>query len=128
MWFFTLEILWFYIAVILAISDEIHSQLLWTYFADFYILFAGLLRRSIHSNIRLWIVHEGMEAVFHFILLSILFFSLEIGFLAGLIHLIVDLSHELTGVKLRWLQHRALHFTIESIFFIIVLSSLSITP
>ncbi len=119
-----IEILWFYIAVVLSISDEIHSQLLWTYFADFYIILAGLLKRSLHSNIRLWIVHEGMEAIFHFILLSLLFLSLEIGFLAALIHFIVDFSHELMGLKLRWLQHRALHFTIESLFFIILLSAL----
>jgi len=30
-----MEILWFYIAVILAISDEVHSKLFWNIFADF---------------------------------------------------------------------------------------------
>lgn len=120
-----MEILWFYIAVVLAISDEIHSKLLWSVFADFYILLLGTLRENVNSTIQLWIVHEGMEAVFHFILLSILFLSLEIGILGALIHLVIDFYHELAGLKLKWLQHRALHFTVESIFFILLLSSLS---
>ena len=119
-----MEILWFYIAVILAISDEIHSKLFWNIFADFYILLSGILHRMIHSNIRLWIVHECMEAVFHFIVLSVLFLSLEIGILGALIHLVIDLYHELAGLKLKWLQHRALHFTIESLFFILFFSAL----
>lgn len=121
-----MEVLWFYIAVVLAISDEIHSQIFWRIFADFYILLAGILRRSLHSNIRLWMVHEGMEAIFHFVLLSVLFLSVEIGFLAALVHFIVDFVHELAGMELTWLQHRALHFTIESLFFIIVFSIIPI--
>lgn len=113
-----MEILWFYIAVVLAISDEIHSTILWSVFADFYILLAGILKEIFHSNITLWVVHEGMEAIFHLILLSLLFFSLEIGILAALIHLLVDVLHELFGgKKLNWLQHRSLHFVIESLFF-----------
>lgn len=119
-----MEILWFYIAVILAISDEIHSKLLWSVFADFYILLSGILHEIVNSNIQLWIVHESMEAIFHFIILSVLFLSLEIGILGALIHLIIDCYHELAGMKLKWLQHRALHFTIESIFFILLLSSI----
>lgn len=119
-----MEILWFYIAVILAISDEIHSKLLWSVFADFYILLSGILHEIINSNIRLWMVHEGMEAVFHFIILSVIFLSLEIGILGALIHLLIDCYHELAGMKLKWLQHRALHFTIESLFFILLLSSM----
>ena len=119
-----MEILWFYIAVILAISDEIHSKLLWSVFADFYILLSGILREIINSNIRLWMVHESMEAVFHFVVLSVLFLSLEIGILGALIPLIVDCYHELAGMKLNWLQHRALHFTIESLFFILLLSAI----
>jgi hypothetical protein len=115
-----MEILWFYIAVVLAISDEIHSKIFWSVFADFYILLAGILKEIFHSNITLWIVHEGMEAIFHFILLSLLFLSLEIGLLAALIHLLVDLLHEIFVSELNWLQHRALHFVIESLFFIII--------
>lgn len=115
-----MEILWFYIAVVLAISDEIHSKIFWSFFADFYILLAGILKEVFHSNITLWIVHELIEALFHFILLSVLFLSLEIGILAALIHLLVDLLHELFGRKQNWLQHRAMHFTIESLFFIVI--------
>lgn len=121
-----MDLLWFYIAVVLAISDELHSQLLWRYLSDFYILLAGFLQLNIHSNIRLWIAHEGMEAIFHFILLSIIFLSVEIGLLAAFIHFVVDFLHELFGLKLKWLQHRALHFTVESIFLIIVLPLLSL--
>jgi len=115
-----MEILWFYIAVVLAISDEVHSKIMWSIFADFYILLAGIIKRNVVSNIRLWVIHEALEAVFHFIVLSIVFLSLEIGILAAAIHMLVDLYHELSGLKMTHLQHRALHFTLESIFFIVV--------
>jgi hypothetical protein len=119
-----MELIWFYIAVVLAISDEVHSVILWRVFADFYILLAGILREILKTNLALWIVHEGMEAIFHFILLSLLFFSLEIGILAALIHFLVDFLHELSGMELNWLQHRALHFVVESFFFILIFSIL----
>jgi len=115
-----MEILWFYIALALAISDEVHSKIMWSIFADFYILLAGIIKRNVVSNIRLWVIHEGLEAVFHLIIISIVFLSLEIGILAALVHMMVDLYHELAGLKMTHLQHRALHFTMESIFFIIV--------
>ncbi len=113
-----MEMLWFYIAVILAISDEAHTQIFWKLFFDFYIILAGLIHKIMGSNIALWIVHEVLEAIFHFVLLSILFLSLEIGFLAAVIHLVVDLYHEAAGLEMNRLQHRALHFTVESLFFI----------
>lgn len=118
-----MEILWFYIAVILAISDEVHSRIMWGLFADFYILLAGVIKESVASNIRLWIVHEFMEALFHFVFLSIIFLSLEIGILAALIHMTVDLYHEFSGIELNPLGHRCLHFTIESIFFILLFAA-----
>jgi hypothetical protein len=118
-----MELLWFYIAVFLAISDEIHSRIMWGLFADFYILLAGVIKESVASNIRLWIVHEFMEATFHFVLLSIIFLSLEIGILAALIHMVVDLYHEISGIELTPLGHRCLHFTIESLFFIIIFAA-----
>lgn len=113
-----MEIIWFYIALVLAISDEIHSVILWRVFADFYIILAGILREVLKTNLTLWIVHEGLEAVFHFIVLSILFLSLEIGILAAIVHFLVDFFHELSGMETSWLQHRALHFVFESFFFI----------
>ncbi len=116
-----MEMLWFYIALILAISDEVHSQIFWKVFFDFYVLLAGLIQKIVGSNITMWIVHEIMEAFFHFVLLSILFLSLEIGILAAVIHLLVDLYHEAAGLEMNWLQHRALHFTAESLFFIMLL-------
>ena len=115
-----MELLWFYIAVILAISDEVHSQIFWKMFFDFYVLLAGVIQRTVGSNIRLWMVHELMEAVFHFVLLSLLFISLEIGFLAAAVHLVLDLYHEAAGLQMTWLQHRAFHFTFESLFFILL--------
>jgi hypothetical protein len=117
-----MEILWFYIAVVLAISDEVHSKIMWSIFADFYILLAGIIKRNVASSIRLWIIHEGLEAVFHFVVLSVVFLNLEIGILAALIHMVVDIYHELAGLKMTHLQHRALHFTTESIFFILILA------
>jgi hypothetical protein len=119
-----MELLWFYIAVILAISDELHSQIFWKVFFDFYVLMAGVIQRIVGSNIRLWMVHELMEAVFHFVLLSLLFLSLGIGVLAAAVHLVVDLYHEAAGLQMTWLQHRALHFTVESIFFILLFALL----
>ena len=115
-----MELLWFYIAVFLAISDEIHSRIMWGLFADFYILLAGVIKESVASNIRLLIVHEFMEATFHFIVLSIIFLSLEIGILAALIHMLVDFYNEISGIELTLLGHRCLHLVIESIFFIII--------
>jgi hypothetical protein len=115
-----MELLWFYIAVVLAISDMVHSQIFWKMFFDFYVLLAGIIQKVVGSNIRLWMVHELMEAVFHFLLLSLLFFSLEIGVLAATVHMVVDLYHEAAGLQMTWLQHRALHFTVESLFFIML--------
>lgn len=117
-----MELLWFYIAIVLAISDEVHSKIMWSIFADFYILLAEIIKSNVASSIRLWIIHEGLEAVFHFIVLSIIFLNIEIGILAALIHMVVDIYHELAGPKMNHLQHRALHFTVESIFFILILA------
>jgi hypothetical protein len=119
----TMEILWFYIAVVLAISDEVHSKIMWNVLFDFYILLAGLIKGFVASNIRLWVVHESMEAMFHFLVLSLVFWSLEIGILAAAIHMVIDLYHELSGLKLKPLYHRSLHFVIESLFFILVFSA-----
>ncbi|MCK9150821.1 hypothetical protein [Methanobacterium alcaliphilum] len=119
-----MELMWFKIALVLAISDEIHSKVLWGVFFDFYVLLAGLIRKTVASNIQLWLVHEGMEAVFHFFVLSIVFLSWEIGLLAALIHMVVDIYHEIAGTEHGWLYHRALHFTVESIFFIMVFAGL----
>ena len=116
-----MEMLWFYIAVILAISDEVHSQIFWKVFFDFYVLLAGMIQKIVGSTIRMWMFHEVLEAIFHFVLLSLLFLSLEIGLLAALIHLVIDLYHEAAGLEMTWLQHRALHFTVESLFFIMLL-------
>ncbi|MEN4005977.1 MAG: hypothetical protein PQ964_01230 [Methanobacteriaceae archaeon] len=118
-----MEILWFYIATILAVSDEVHSKIMWGILADFYILFAGIIKRAVASNIKLWIIHEGLEAIFHFIVISIVFLNMEIGVLAALIHMVVDIYHQLAGLKMTHLQHRSLHFTIESIFFILIFAS-----
>ncbi|MDO8870490.1 MAG: hypothetical protein Q7V10_07035 [Methanobacteriaceae archaeon] len=125
-----MELLWFYIAVVLAISDEIHSRVFWKIFFDFYVLFAGIIRKTVSSNIRMWLVHESMEAFFHFIVLSVVFFiplgllSFQIGILGASIHMVVDIYHELVGTDYGWLYHRALHFTIESLFFIMILSGM----
>lgn len=115
-----MELLWFYIAIVLAVSDEVHSKIMWSILADFYIILAGIIKRNVASNIRVWIVHEALEAIFHFIILSIVFLNIEIGVLAALIHMVVDIYHQLAGLKMTHLQHRALHFTLEAIFFILI--------
>ena len=115
-----MELLWFYIAITLAISDEIHSLLMWNFFRYFYTIFGGLVQEMVYSNLQAWFVHEGIEALFHFILLSVVFFSLEIGFLAALVHFVIDVTHSLTMKPMNHLEHRALHFVIESLFFIAI--------
>ena len=119
-----MELLWFYLALFLAISDEIHSRVLWGVFFDFYVLLAGIIRKTVGSNIQMWLIHESMEAIFHFVVLSLVFFSWEIGILAALIHIVVDIYHEIAGTDYGWLYHRALHFTIESVFFIMIFAGI----
>lgn len=115
-----MQLLWFYIAIVLSLSDEIHTRILWGLFLDFYILLAGIIQKIVGSNIRMWIIHEFFEFIFHLVLLSLLFLSVEIGMLAATIHLVVDVYHELASLNLNALQHRALHFTLEALFFIIL--------
>ncbi|OQD58918.1 hypothetical protein MBBAR_6c00280 [Methanobrevibacter arboriphilus JCM 13429 = DSM 1125] len=115
-----MELLWFYIAIVLAISDELHSIVMWNFLHDFYIIFGGLVQEMVYSNFQAWLVHEGLEAVFHFFVLSIVFFSLEIGFLGGLIHFVIDVIHSLTIKHMTHLEHRSLHFVFESLFFMCI--------
>ncbi|MCL2157435.1 MAG: hypothetical protein FWH54_05390 [Methanobrevibacter sp.] len=115
-----MELLWFYIAIVLIISDEIHSKIMWSILNDFYIVLGGLINEIVSSNLHSWLIHEGLEAVFHFIILSVVFFSIEIGILAALTHLVIDVIHSLTMKEMATLEHRALHFVIESLFFICV--------
>ena len=117
-----MDLLWFYVAVALAVSDELHSKLFWSLFFDFYVVLAGLIQRIVGSSIRMWIVHEFLEAIFNFVVLSIVFLSIPIGFLAAAVHLAVDLFHEAVNLNLPPLEHRALHFVIEASFFILVFS------
>jgi hypothetical protein len=113
-------LLWFYIVIVLTISDIIHSKLIWNIFSDFYIVFAGFVNESVSSPFQGWIIHEVLEAFFNMIVLSIIFLSLNIGVLAALIHLCIDLSHTVLIKTKNPYVHRALHFAIESIFFICI--------
>lgn len=115
-----MELLWFYIVIILAISDEIHGLLMWNFLRDFYTIFGGLIQEMVYSNLQAWLVHEGLEALFHFIIISFVFFSIEIGFLAGSVHFIIDAVHSLTIKHMSHLEHRSLHFVFESLFFICI--------
>ena len=47
----------------------------------------------VKSPFKTWIVHELLEAIFHFIVLSLVFQSLTIGVLAGSIHFVIDVYH-----------------------------------
>ena len=53
-----MNLLWFWIAVALAISDEIHSRIVWKIGQNFYIIFAGVIDKTMASIIQAWIVHE----------------------------------------------------------------------
>ncbi|MGL4669774.1 MAG: hypothetical protein ACRCVG_04170 [Methanobacteriaceae archaeon] len=115
-----MELLWFYVAIVLAMSDELHTILMWKIFDDFYIVFGGLLKETFDSNIQTWLIHEGLESAFHFIILSIVFLSPIIGILGALVHFTIDAVHSLKMKNMNWLEHRSLHFVIESIFFILI--------
>ena len=116
-----MNLLWFYVAIVLAISDLLHTQLMWKVLNSFYIILGGLIDKSVHSRWQTWIIHELMEAGFHFIILSIVFLSPQIGILAALIHFIIDISHTILISHMGELEHRALHFLIKSAFFITTL-------
>lgn len=115
-----MELLWFYIAIVLAISDILHTQLMWKVFNNFYILLGGLIYQTVHTTWQTWLVHELMEAAFHFIVLSIVFLSPQVGILAAFIHFAIDISHTILRRNMGELEHRALHFVIESLFFIAI--------
>ena len=117
-----MELLWFYVAIVLAISDVLHTTLMWRVLNNFYIVLGGLIQQSTRSTWQTWLVHEIMEAGFHFIVLSIVFLNPIIGILAALIHFVIDVSHTVLIRDMGELEHRALHFVIESIFFMIILS------
>ena len=116
-----MELLWFYVAIVLAISDIVHTQLMWKVLNNFYIILGGLIYHSVdNSPWKTWVVHELMEAVFHFIVLSIVFLSPTIGLLAATIHFIIDVSHTVLIGHMGELEHRALHFLIESLSFMMI--------
>ncbi len=116
-----MELTWFYIAVVLACSDVLHG-IVWHEFQDFYIVLGGVMNNILQSSYAVWVCHEVFEAIFHFVVLSLVFQSLTIGVLAATIHFIVDVGHNYYGIKMPTLVHRALHFVIESVFFMIVLA------
>ena len=55
-----MHLLWFYVAIALAISDEVHSRLVWDYVRDFYIIFGGVVSSAVDSVMEAWIVHEAL--------------------------------------------------------------------
>lgn len=115
-----MNFLWFYIAIALAISDIIHGQLMWNIFNDFYIVLSGIIHITTKSNMQTWLVHEILEACFHFVVISILFLNPIIGCLAAMVHLLLDITHSLFIKNFPAIPHRAFHFVFESIFFIIL--------
>ncbi|KZX11817.1 hypothetical protein [Methanobrevibacter curvatus] len=115
-----MEALWFLIAVVLAISDELHSFLMWNLLNGFYIVFAGIINSYVSTTLQGWLVHEGIEAVFHFFILTIVFLNPLIGVIGGLTHFIIDLAHSVYGENMSHIEHRALHFVIESLVFMAI--------
>lgn len=61
-----MELLWFYVAIVLAISDTIHTQIVWKIFNKFYLILGGIINNSVNAPWKTWIIHELMEAGFHF--------------------------------------------------------------
>ena len=116
-----MELIWFYVAIVLAISDILHTQLMWKVLNDFYVILGGLIYHSVvYSPWKTWVIHDLMEAVFHFVILSILFLSPTIGILAALTHFVIDVSHTVLIGHMGEIEHRALHFIIESVVFMLL--------
>ncbi|WP_432645646.1 hypothetical protein [Methanobrevibacter sp.] len=115
-----MQMIWFYVAVVLAISDILHTTLMWKVLNNFYILLGVFIQQSTHSSWQTWLIHETMEAAFHFVILSVVFLNPIIGLLAALIHFIIDICHTVLLPDMGELEHRALHFVIESLFFMII--------
>ena len=115
-----MELLWFYVAVVLAISDVLHTQLMWKVLNNFYIILGGIIQQTTKTTWQTWLVHEIMEAGFHFIVLSIVFLNPTIGILAALVHFVIDVMHTVFIRNMGELEHRALHFVLESLFFILI--------
>ena len=114
-----MNLLWFYVAIVLAISDLLHTTLMWKVLNNFYILLGGLIQQSTHSTWQTWVVHEIMEAGFHFVVVSIVFLNPTIGILAALIHFVIDVTHTVFIRDMGELEHRALHFAVESTLWIL---------
>ncbi|MEE0939756.1 hypothetical protein [Methanobrevibacter sp.] len=115
-----MNLIWFYVAIVLAISDILHTHIMWKVFNNFYIILGGLIQQTTKTTWQTWLAHEIMEAGFHFIVLSIVFLNPIIGILAALIHFVIDVSHTVLIRDMGELEHRALHFVIESLFFIMI--------
>ena len=115
-----MELLWFYVAIVLALSDVLHTTLMWKVLNNFYIILGGLIQQSTNSTWKTWLAHEIMEAGFHFIVVSIFFLNPTVGILAALIHFAIDISHTILIRDMGELEHRALHFVVESLFFILI--------
>ena len=115
-----MQMICFYVAIVLAISDVLHTTLMWKVLNNFYILLGVFIQQSTHSAWQTWVIHESMEAVFHFIILSIVFLNPTIGILAALIHFVIDVSHTVFIRNMEELEHRALHFVVESLFFMLI--------
>ena len=116
-----MELIWFYVAIVLAISDILHTQLMWKVLNDFYVILGGLIYHSVdYSPWKTSVIHELMEAAFHFVILSILFLSPTIGILAALTHFVIDVSHTVLIGHMGEIEHRALHFIIESVVFMLL--------
>ena len=115
-----MNLIWFYVAIVLAISDILHTTLMWKVLNDFYVLLGGLIFQTTHSTWQTWVVHEIMEAGFHFVVLSIVFLNPTIGILAALVHFVIDVTHTVFIRNMGELEHRALHFVVESLFFMLI--------
>ena len=115
-----MHLLWFYVAIVLALSDILHTMLMWKVLNNFYIVLGGLIQQTTKTTWQTWLAHEIMEAGFHFLVLSIVFLNPIIGILAALIHFVTDISHTVLIPNMMVMEHRALHFVVESLFFIII--------
>ncbi|MFQ6051178.1 MAG: hypothetical protein ACE5K4_05750 [Candidatus Hydrothermarchaeota archaeon] len=112
--------IWLLVALTLSITDLLHEHIFWKKFEPYYFVFGSLLRIKLNP-IGLWFVHELIESIFHLFLISIIFFSFTIGFIAAMIHLALDIYHTLFIHEISSKTHRLLHFSLESIILYVLL-------
>ncbi|AAM02726.1 Uncharacterized protein conserved in archaea [Methanopyrus kandleri AV19] len=104
---------WLGAALLLSLSDELHTGLVWGALRSQYLLLGAYLRVR-HSALFVWLVHETLEFLFHTVILSLIL-PVPMAVTAASVHFGIDLFHEaLLGTVKGRVTHRLMHLSLES--------------